>query len=166
MEKHRPEITEAASKYTVELLAINVEGAVALRNVGVEIAREMGIPGFLAVYGRTGMEETTQAVATATPLNVDIARAKIKTVLAVRRSTRLQAERMKEKGQAREDFGGQLGSLFGGGVAIFADEKKTEFVGAMAFSGGTPQQDEEICRRAVEKVGLYTDVSPIEAPKE
>ncbi len=162
-ERSNTERAEAVAKYTVEIRSLNEDGAIRLRTEGLAIARGMGIPGFIAVYSRTGMEETTQVQGAATPLNVEVARAKIKTVLAVRRSSRLQRERMIEKGQTREDFGGQLGSLFGGGIAIFSDEAKTDFIGAMAFSGGTQEQDEEICRRAVENTGLYTDVDPIVA---
>jgi len=166
MEGDYPGRAESRALNVVEIESINVEGAVALREAGIEIAREMGVSGFLTVYSRTGMEETSQAIGAATPLNVEIARAKIRTVLAVRRSTSLQRERMEERGQSREDFGGQLGSLFSGGIAIFADEERTRFIGAMAFSGGTPEQDEEICRKAVEKIGLFTDVSLIENPSQ
>ena len=160
-ERSNAERAEAVTKYTVEIRSINEDGAIRLRDEGLAVAREMGVPGFLAVYSRTGMEETTQVQGAATLLNVEVARAKIKTVLAVRRSSRLQRERMAEKGQTREDFGGQLGSLFGGGIALFADEARTQFIGAMAFSGGTQEEDEEICRRAVERIGLYTDVDPV-----
>lgn len=142
-----------------EIKTINVAGALALRKSAIEMAQQMGVSGFLTVYSRTGMEETSQAMESATPLNVKVAKDKIKTVLAFRRSSRVQRERMEEKDQLREDYGGQLGSLFGGGVAIFADEAQTEFIGAIAFSGGTQEEDEEICRRAVEVVGFFTDAT-------
>jgi len=67
---------------------------------------------------------------------------------------------MQEKGQSREDFAGQLGSLFGGGVALFEDEERTVFVGALAFSGGT-EEDEQICDHAAVTSELFTDVSYI-----
>ncbi len=144
-----------------EIKTLNTEGAVALREAGLEIAKSMGVSGFLAVYSRTGMEECSQAIGpSVTPTNVEVAKAKIKTVLAMRRSSRLQRERMEEKEQSREDFGDQIGSLFGGGVAVFADTELQEFVGAVAFSGGTQEEDEEIGRQAVEKSGFFTDVKP------
>lgn len=152
MERPKPEGA------VVELKSIGVEGAVALREFALEAAQEMGVSGFIVVYSRTGMQETSQALGSASPLSVEVANAKAKTVLAVRRSTSVQRDRMKEKDQSREDFGEQLGSLFGGGIAIFVDKEKTQFVGAIAFSGGTEEQDEEICRQAVEKIGLFTDV--------
>ena len=112
------------------------------------------------VFDARGLQLTSQGIGEYQRLNVEIATAKAKTVLAINRSTRVQRERMQSKFQNREDFGGQLGSLFGGGVAIFADEAKTEFVGTMAFSGGTEEQDEEICAIAITSLGLYTDLPP------
>src|ERR1035437_2796325 len=153
--------SEAIAKFTKEVRTLSIDGAIGLREIGMQISQVKGVPGFLAVYDASGMEQTTQVIGSATTLNVEIARAKIQTVLAVHRSSRLQRERMIENGQTSADFGGQLGSLFGGGIAIFADEAKTEFVGAMAFSGGTQEQDEEICRKTVEEIGLYTDVTQI-----
>jgi len=152
-------MNEPGKKYLTEERSINIEGAIALREAVIKIAQKMGISGFLTIFGRNGIEQTSQVIgASAMRISIEVARARIKTVLAVRRSTNLQRERMKEKNQSREDFAGQLGSLFGGGVAIFADVAHTEFIGAMAFGGGTEEQDEEICRKAIEKVGLYTDV--------
>lgn len=157
MQERKPE-AGLAQTGLVEIKTIGVEKAIELRDLGIETAKGIGVSGFLAVFSRTGMQECSQAMDKATPLNVQIALDKIKTVLAVRRSTSLQRKRMEESGQSRDDFAGQLGSLFDGGVAIFADEDHTQFVGAIGFSGGTPEQDEEICKKAVEKSGLYTDL--------
>ena len=152
-------VSELNRRIVKENLSINVEGAVALREAGIEKARAMGISGFLTIVNDTGMEQASQVVGlTANPLTVEIARAKIKTVLAVHRSTSLQRRRMIEMGQSIDLFAGQLGTLFSGGVAAFADEALTQFVGAMAFSGATQEQDEEICRTAIERIGLYTDL--------
>lgn len=144
----------------IERRTITPEAAIFLRDVGLEKARELGVSGFLMVFDAQGVQLTSQGVGGHTHLSVEIATAKAKTVLAISRSTRVQRERMQSKSQNREDFGGQLGSLFGGGVAIFANEAKTEFVGAMAFSGGTEEQDEEICAIAITSLGLYTDLPP------
>lgn len=142
---------------------LSIQGGILLRENGIVAASQIGAvgtSGFLTVFNIEGLELSSQAIgATVSPTNVEVARAKIKTVLAMRRSTRLQRERMVERGQVREDFGGKLGSLFGGGVAVFADKDLREFVGAMAFSGGTQEEDEEICRRAIKESGLFTDVS-------
>lgn len=145
-----------------EIKALNLEGAVALRDIGIISAETMGVSGFLTVYSVSGMELCSQAVGeTATPTNVKIAKGKIKTVLATGRSSRLQRERMAEKGQSPDYFVGELGSLFGGGVAIFEDEELKKFIGAMAFSGGTEAQDEEIGRQAIMHAGFFTDVKPV-----
>lgn len=149
-------------KGLVELKTIGVEKAVEMRENAIFAATTRKISGYFVVVSRTGMVETSQAIGSkATPANVEIAMAKIKTVLAMRRSSRLQKERMLEKGQSREDFAGQLGSLFGGGVALFEDEARTVFVGAAAFSGGSEEEDEQICDHAAVTSGLFTDVSSI-----
>lgn len=142
----------------IERRTISPEAATFLREAGLQKARELGVSGFLMVFDALGLQLTSQGVGEHKHLSVEIATAKAKTVLAVHRSTSVQRERMQSTSQNREDFGGQLGSLFGGGVVIFADEAKTEFVGAMAFSGGTEKQDEEICATAITSLGLYTDL--------
>ena len=85
-------------KYITEEKSLNIEGAIALREAVVKIAQKMGISGFLTIFGRNGIEQTSQVIGnSAMSISVEVARARIKTVLAVRRSTRLQRERMKEK---------------------------------------------------------------------
>lgn len=143
----------------VELRSIGIEKAKELRDKGIETARQMNVSGFLVVYSRTEMQECSEAVGPgAKSFYVKVAGEKIKTVLATRRSTSVQGERMKTLGQRIEDFGNLLGTTIAGGVAIFSDETHTDFVGAIAFSGGLPEQDEAICRTAVETSGLYTDL--------
>lgn len=44
------------------------------------------------------------------------------------------------------------------GGKYIIEEKSINIEGAMAFGGGTEEQDEKICRKAIGKVGLYTDV--------
>lgn len=144
-----------------EIKKLSQAGAVHLRESGLELARQMELSGFLTVFSVNGMEECSQAIGeSATPTHVEIAKAKIKTVLATHRSSSVQRARMQNMGQTREDLGNQIGSLLGGGVAIFADEKLTEFVGAIAFSGGTQDQDEAIARQAAESSGFFTDIQP------
>lgn len=153
---------KSSDRGLIELKTIGVGKAVEMREKAIFAANTLGVSGYFVVVSRTGMIETSQAIGSkATPTNVEVAMAKIKTVLAMRRSTRLQKERMSEKGQSREDFGGTIGSLFGGGVALFEDEARTIFVGASAFSGGTEEQDEHICDHSAVTSGLFTDVSYI-----
>lgn len=145
----------------IETRTLSVNGAEIVRDVATREAQLAGVSGFVLVVDNNGMElcslVTGQDV---TKTNVSLARAKAKTVLTTQRSSRLQRERMKEKGQSVEDYDGMLGSLFGGGVAIFADEELSEFVGTAAFSGGSQEEDEAFCVSGVKAIGLYTDISP------
>lgn len=149
----------AEREHLSELRTLSVEGAVALREAALKSARENSVGGFLIIFDAKGLQLTSEGLGGYDETNIAIALAKAKTVLSLHRSTSVQRERMESKGQKREDFGGRIGSLFGGGVAVFAAETKLEFVGAMAFSGGTEEQDENICRTAVKSLGLYTDLT-------
>jgi uncharacterized protein GlcG (DUF336 family) len=144
--------------------ALGYEQAAELRDYGMEVSRERQIPGFLVVYGADGMQLASEANG-GIPANVDIALDKIRTVLAFKRSTSIRRAGIEEGGYNRADFAGNVHTLFSGGVAIFADVERTKFVGAAAFSGGTQEQDEKICRLAIEGMGLHTDL-PKEAPQE
>lgn len=143
-----------------EMLTLNLDGAIAIQEAGIELATQMGIGGFIAVYSRTGLQECSQAVGSGTPRNVDMTTLKIRTVLNFRRSTSEVERMLRENGYSREDYGEQIGTLLAGGVAIFADPGLQTFLGGAVFSGGKPDQDEEILRSAIEKSGLYTDLSP------
>ena len=147
-------------EYLIELRTLSAQGAVALREAALEGARENSVGGFLIIFDAKGLQLTSEGLGGYDETNIAIALAKAKTVLSIHRSTSVQRERMESKGQKREDFGDQIGSLFGGGVAVFADEAKIEFVGAMAFSGGTEEQDENICRTAIDSLSLHTDLPP------
>ena len=149
-----------AEELVTQLETINQNGAKKLIEEAEKVASSLrGLSCFVMVFSRTGMQERSAAIGDgATPMNVEVARDKIKTVLAVRRSTTLQRERMKEKGQVREDFAGQLGSLFSGGVAIL---QNGQFIGAMACSsvGGSPEVDDAICRTSILATGFETDLT-------
>ncbi len=141
-----------------ETTVLHTYGAAMLREAALTHASVINVNGFVVIYDGFGLQLNSEVFGSATKQNVSLAEAKAKTVLATQRSSSVQRDRMKERGQTVDDFGGTLGSLFGGGVAIFADREKSKFVGAVAFSGGTQEEDEEICRRAVEEVGLFTDL--------
>lgn len=149
----------------VEVRILGIEKAIEIRDRGIEIARAMGISGFLVIYGRDEMQLTSQAVGKAArPMFVNIALQKIETVLAARKSVSRQNETMQGRRQERHHLGDAIGTLLEGGVAIFSDEDHTDFVGAIAFSGGMAiEEDQEICRLAVEQAGLFTDLGTSEA---
>lgn len=162
VDAHNPDRARSAEQYVGNIRTINADGAAAIRRHGVGFAREMGISaGVLTVYGSTGLSLATEVIGMPKLSNVEIAEDKIRTVLATRRSTRMQSEEMERRGFKREDYAGQLGSLFSGGVAIFEDADRAVFIGAAAFSGGKPEQDEDIVRAAVERIGLFTDIPPV-----
>ena len=161
-------------QYVSQIPALNVEGAKNILTASLIAAQELRVSGFLVVFSSTRMQEASQAIgASARPAHVNIAGDKAVTVLNMRRSTRRLAEWLvKDRpGTRPEDYGGQIQSLLAGGVAIFADMELTQFVGAAAFSGGSPDQDEYICLRGVLGSGLYSDIPLIESearlnPKE
>lgn len=139
---------------------LTAESAIRLKDYAIIRAGNDGVKGFVAVYGSDGTQLTSEVVGGANKINVAITEAKAQSVLATKRSTSAQRNRMAEKGQNYDYFAGQLGSLFGGGLPIFADHNLTQFVGAIAFSGGTEDQDEKICLDAIDTIELYTDVQP------
>jgi uncharacterized protein GlcG (DUF336 family) len=140
------------------LPTVTSKGAKRMIEEAENIADQTDLSCFVVVVSRTGMQERSAAIGDgATPMNVEIALDKIKTVLAVRRSTTLQREWMSQKRQNRDDFAGQIGSLFSGGVAILLNG---EFAGAMACSsvGSTPQMDDKVCLRSILAAGFETDL--------
>ena len=144
-----------------QIQTIGVETALVLSKEAISTAFEGRVSGIVMVYGSDRTLLVAQAVGSkGTPTNVAVAMSKIKTVLNTRRSTRKQREFMEQEVRHRDDYADCLGSLLGGGVAIYdkPPEEEGEFVGAIAFSGGTPTQDEEICVKAVMAVRLYVDI--------
>lgn len=87
-----------------------------------------------------------------TEVNHRIALAKARTVLATGRSTHEQASHMARDGSTREDYGGAVETLFGGGVLVVND--RDEIVGAVAYSGGDQEDDIKVCATAIAEVGL------------
>lgn len=150
-----------SEQYIDNIPTLNVDGAKLVASESLSAARELNVGGFLIFLSRAGMQVYSEASgASARPAHVEIAHAKASTVLNMRKSTRRLAEWLvKERAGARpEDFGEQIQSLLAGGVAIFADETRSRFVGAVAFSGGSPEQDEYICLKGVYESGLYSDI--------
>ena len=155
-------------QYVDYIPTLNVEGAKVIAAASIVTAVELRVYGSILILSITGMQEYSQAFgASARPAHVDIAGAKATTVLNMRRSTRRLAEWLgaERVGARPEDFAGQIKSLLSGGVAIFADEAQSQFVGAAAFSGGSPEQDEYICLRGVYMAGLFSDI-PLEESQE
>jgi uncharacterized protein GlcG (DUF336 family) len=146
-----------------------MEELVTLRTIGIKVAKEMiaevarvatgmKVSGYTVVYSLTGMQEGSMAVGPgAKPLNVRIAMAKVETVFNLRQSTGVKARYIEKENIYPENYAEAIKTLFGGGLAIFADKDLKEFVGAIAFSGGKQEEDIVICQAAIQKVGLFTD---------
>lgn len=116
----------------------------------INAAEDLDVSGFVVVFDATLLQLASQAVGDGVSrLNVVLAMAKAQTVLNMHRSTSRQRGRLQEMNLQPGAFAGQIRTTLWGGVAIFADKKCTEFVGAIAFSGGNQEQDEHICTAAV-----------------
>lgn len=141
---------------------ITVETATVIKNRAIATAGKKRVSGLAIVFGSDGMLLAAQAAGSrGTPTDVAVAMSEIRTVLSTGNSTRRQRQIMEEEGSQRGDYADRIGSLLGGGVPIYdkpASEEEREFVGAVAFSGGTPEQNEQICVEAVLAAGLYTDI--------
>lgn len=138
-------------------LNLSVGKAVEIRDTVLSLTA--GLIGVVAIADRKGMLLSLQVTGDGLrDMNVPLVLGKLKTVVASQRSTRLQRERMLEAGIDLANYGGELGNLFGGGVAAFNDKDRTEFVGAVAYSGGPEDQDEQVCVEAIEMAGLFTDI--------
>lgn len=127
--------------------------------LGLGVAREAlekGISGYVVVYDRHGMPLYCQAVGDKySQAVVTVAHAKARTVLNWKVSTSKRRESMEANGRKREDYAGTVETLFSGGVALF---HKKELIGAVAFSGGTQEEDEEVCLKAARKLNIDTDL--------
>ena len=157
-------------QYLGQFESLNSKGAESLKDIALEIARLSGISNILIlVFGREGALLSGQAFGAVARMNSDIAMEKARTVLATGRSTSVQRRRMEETGNRREDYGGKLGSLITGGVAVYkgadTEGRPKDFLGAIVASGGYPaERDEEICVSALTRLGFATDVVSKSSP--
>ncbi len=157
-----PDRAREIERLTNERRVLGHEAGRLMRDKGLEAAQELGVSGgIIVIVDREGLLLTAESYGTARPSHAAVALDKIKTVLNYRTSSRGFGERMVELGLSRDDLAGQVGSLAGGGVGVWADPDFKEFVGAAAFSGGTTTQDEAASVLAVERAGFYTRITPL-----
>lgn len=162
-----PPLTERDAAERGVLVRFELSGAKAqeICATAAGISREMNATGCIIVSGLTRKRKLAFQAMGEPTLDINffrkVANSKLKTVYAFHQSTSITQANMQRDHESPADYGGAVGSTFAGGVAIFADEEHTQFVGAIVFSGGPQKQDEAICRKAVEQMGLYTDL-----PKE
>lgn len=157
------EIEPRLSSQTVVVVreTLSVAAAVHLRDLALDYAASNNVSGAVSVFNSMRAELCAQLTGDdASPSTMDIARGKILTVLETGRSSNLQADRMRIKHYDRSDYVGRIGSLFGGGAAIFKDLDLKIFIGAIGFSGGSQEEDQQICTWAIRTASLYTDNNP------
>lgn len=133
-----------------------------MRDRGLEAALELRVSGgIIVIVDREGLLLTAESYGTARPPHKKVAEAKVKTVLNYRMSSRGFGEKMVELGLTEAQLAKQVGSTAGGGVPVFADPEFKDFIGAVAFSGGTTVQDEAVSVLAVERAGFYTKITSV-----
>lgn len=145
----------------IERKFISIEQGEVLVDRQITKAKELRIFGGVALaMDPTRLVLAYKAYGTATENNTVLAGLKAETVLNMRRTTSIQNARNESRGLSWQDFPGRMKTSLLGGVAIFSHEWRypENFAGVIAFSGGTPQQDEEIGRAAAWKQGLYSDL--------
>lgn len=130
------------------------------RMVQFALAKAKGLGVKKIAIGIMGIEGFMLASATGggvTPNNDLAMRNKLETVIATRRSIHKQIRHMEKKGINPANYGEAIKTLFIGGLAVYADEGLTQFVGAIAASGGTSKQDVEIAFAGVDNLSYHTD---------
>ena len=142
----------------VLLLSISPDTAEQMVKVAKEKAEELSLKKI--AIGVMGMERFLLASASGggvTPNNVDTVERKLDTVMNTRRSIHVQKAYMEREKIRPSNYGLSIRTLFDGGLAVFADPELTQFVGAIAASGGSGWEDARCCVAGLESVGLFTD---------
>jgi len=85
------------------------------------------------------------------PFTINVTDMKTTTVTATKMSSAEYAEKL----AAGEIEAVEGGANFGGGVPVFLGG---QFIGAIAASGGSPAEDEEVARAGVEAIGASTSM--------
>jgi uncharacterized protein GlcG (DUF336 family) len=136
-------------------------------DVAYRVAIDERISGFVVITNAGGMILAIQAVGNPiTPNNLKVAIAKAETVFGRRQSTQVFKDLLKEKNVSGKDvqigdYAGAVKTRFGGGLAVFSDSGCADFVGVIAFSGGSEEQDRAVCQEAIRFFNLFTDDPPI-----
>jgi len=135
---------------TIEQRTLSYDGARRVLEAAIAEAARGGLHVSVAVLGRDGHLKAFASMDGTSQLSTETARKKATTVLKVGRATdEFAAELKSEMAAEPELFHGMLAmdgiATFGGGVPINVDG---QIVGAIAVSGASSTQDEEIARKA------------------
>jgi len=122
------------------------------------ISQQLGLRvGYFYVTGRHGIIKLHKKFGDDAPPELrDVAKGKLKTTRRRHRSTFLVGETLRSQNIQPQDYGRNAPNIVPGGVAVFENGK---FVGAVAVAGGHAlNQDQELARQVIEKVGYTTDL--------
>jgi len=133
---------------------ISLEGAQKVLATALRLAEQMKIRASVAVAGRTGDLKAFARMDGASMLSGETARRKVHTVAMTGMSTQEFGSILKsEMGEEPELFHGMIGidgiTAIAGGVPI---RLNGQLIGAVAVSGGTSAQDQEIAEASAEAI--------------
>jgi len=135
---------------TIERRTLSLQGAKRVLDAAIGEATQAGRQVSVAVVAADGQLKAFAAMDGASILSTETARKKALTVIKVGKSTRAFASELKaEMADEPELFHGMLAmdgiATFGGGVPITVGGQR---VGAVAVSGASSAEDEQIARKA------------------
>ena len=135
---------------TIERRTLSLQGAQRVLDAAIGEATRAGLHVSIAVLGRDGQLKAFAAMDGASILSTETARKKALTVIKVGKGTQAFAADLKtDMADKPELFHGMLAmegiAAFGGGVPIKVGGK---MVGAVAVSGASSAEDEEIAHKA------------------
>ena len=141
------------STRAIPLRSISLDAADAVVDAALRAATEAGLPAAVAVVDATGALRAFRRADGAPFLTADIAVDKAWTAASSGRHTHVWNEYMTDPKV------GPLANVprmtpVAGGYAIFDDG---QLVGGVGISGGTAQQDEDLCRAALVAAGFAVD---------
>lgn len=153
--------------YINVVYTINPVGGRKIVEKGMITAHHIGVRGVMVVVSREGLTvgyDVNHGLDNeARPFHEKMARKKVEAVQAMNMSTRKIEEWMGKNHRRPEHFAELIPTTLGGGVVIFADRDLKKPVGAVAFSGGEPEEDEIICIDGIWHAHFYSDISLIES---
>lgn len=139
--------SSGAGKSVASFSSVTLAGAQRIVKAGVDYVRaHSGIPPmFILVVDASGDEKASGRMDGNSPASPVLVPIKARTALAFRTSTATLASRTTDPARIAS-FTTAGFSLLGGGVPIVVDGV---VVGAVGVGGGTPEQDDEVARNAI-----------------
>jgi uncharacterized protein GlcG (DUF336 family) len=136
---------------SIATASINREGAAALIDAALIAAREIGIPAAIAVVDATGNLRAFERTDDAPFLTVDVAIDKAWTAASFGFATHVWNDYVSNDPKVAPLAYRPRMVAVGGGYPIHEDGK---LIGGIGISGGTYQQDQDICVAALTQLGF------------